>query len=473
MVATNMKLPIYRRGDTYYLHIRVKQLQIKRSLHTLDKWEACTRAIKLLGDLYMASNNDNNLDRLLRSIEQSGVRKFEVDFRRGVFKSEGREDNDRMQDFLNKNKHLPSLYASPQPPNMGARVEKGGGTPTANGLRLPELLEKFLAMKKSSDSTKVDYRTTVTEFIKLIKNPVLSDIQGFHITQYMEFLAKIPTNETLDNAVVGDKPNIHSNGVSSAKPEAIKRNSNRTIDKKIGTLRALFNYAIKQKYYFDENPAANRALLTKREKAKGQYGFLANDEICKIFHSKLYINSRQEDPDYYYTLLLSIITGCRISEITGLRRNQFGTVNNVNYLDITQSKTAAGIRKIPIPEEILKTGLLDFIADKKPEEQIFKYKLRLSKGSGNAASQKFKRDLKSLQLNGGRRVFHSIRKFTNNFMLHQKVMDEIRCQVMGHEYNHINVKVYGKAFTVEELHAAINDVQLKIFALTKIPTEMQ
>lgn len=42
----------------------------------------------------------------------------------------------------------------------------------------------------------------------------------------------------------------------------------RTVDNKIGTIRVLFNFAVKQGYYFEKNPAADRSILTKKQRLK-------------------------------------------------------------------------------------------------------------------------------------------------------------------------------------------------------------
>lgn len=79
-----------------------------------------------------------------------------------------------------------------------------------------------------------------------------------------------------------------------------------------------------------------------------------------------------------------MLSGCRISEITGLTSTQIlKHSSGVRFLRITDAKTSAGERDVPLPSSIFLAGFEDFIKGKK---QIFKYKLRLGKGSGNADS---------------------------------------------------------------------------------------
>jgi integrase len=120
-----------------------------------------------------------------------------------------------------------------------------------------------------------------------------------------------------------------------------------------------------------------------------------------------------------------------------------------NYIKITESKTIAGERKIPISDRLLASGLSDFMQDKKG--QIFKYNLRLGRGSGNAVGKKFKRHLEELKLDREKLVFHSLRKFCNNFLKENEVPYEVRCQFIGHEIEDINNTVYSNNYSVDRL----------------------
>jgi len=48
-----LKLPIYLRGSSYYLHTRINGKQVKRSLGTIDRLTAMIRACQLLNSSRM------------------------------------------------------------------------------------------------------------------------------------------------------------------------------------------------------------------------------------------------------------------------------------------------------------------------------------------------------------------------------------------------------------------------------------
>ncbi|MGF6524774.1 site-specific integrase [Variovorax sp. PvP013] len=52
---------------------------------------------------------------------------------------------------------------------------------------------------------------------------------------------------------------------------------------------------------------------------------------------------------------------------------------------------------------------------------------------------------------GEKQTFHSLRKTFNTYLQHNKVPLEARCQIIGHELNHVNVQVYGKDYSLDEL----------------------
>ncbi|WVN42567.1 tyrosine-type recombinase/integrase [beta proteobacterium MWH-UniP1] len=416
-----LNIPVYLRGSTYYLHIRIGNKQFKKSLDTGKKKIAKIRAIHLLGQLMAKQPFDIN------SINLKETKSFEIDLQRGILKSDGPEDHQRMMEALGV---LKSIHKAP-------KTEEQDLKPTATkkqGLTVPQVVDKLFLLKKDlKEATRISYGNTAKEFSTFLKNPLVFEVQPSDITRYQEYLAeeiKVPGKEK-------------------------KANSTRTIDNKISALRTIFNFAITQGYSNGANPAQNRQLMSsKKRKQSNGYAIFELDEIKSLYHSDYFKEQKQKDPDYYWVLMLGIHTGCRISEITGLKATQFKkTDSGVNYIQIRDSKTSAGIRSVPIPDELLQSGLADFIKDK---DQLFKYTLRLGRGSGNAVGKKFKRHLETVGITRDKLVFHSIRKFVNDFLKQNGIPYEVRCQFIGHEIEDINNRVYAKDFNVEQIALALD-----------------
>lgn len=418
MVANQvLNLPVYLRGTTYYLHTRVAGRQVKRSLNTGDKALARLRALELLKALSMA-------------IDKSKIRAYEMDLQRGVFKAEGPEDHARLIEALKV------VQSSPPAPKGVTFEAVPAGQPAMQGLKLLELLDKFLTLKSHlKPATAITYKNTVGEFQAFLKNPVIHSIGIGDVTRFQEHIAKT-------NAV-------------------------RTVDNKIGTLSALFNFAIKQGYYFEKNPAEGRAILTKKQRMKQGYAIFEEQEIKQIFDSEFMRKAKEADPDYYYVLVLGLVSGCRVGEITSLEVSQFQQTAKGNFfLKIRDSKTVAGIREVPLPQSFFSDHFKEFIGDRKGP--VFKYQSRTGKGAGNAVGKKFKRQLEELKIDRPKLVFHSLRKFLNNHFMKSGVPFEPRCQIFGHEIESVNVATYAKEYTPDELAGLVNPIQNQLLIFTKV-----
>ena len=127
-------LPIYLLGSSYYLHTRIGGKQVKRSLRTSYQRVAIIRAITLLDSL------------MRKDLPQ----KYELDLSRGILKASDDADHARLMQALQAMQQL--QQAQPQAPApVAAPVQ--ADDPTA--LKLAELLEKFLLLKKVTQATAI------------------------------------------------------------------------------------------------------------------------------------------------------------------------------------------------------------------------------------------------------------------------------------------------------------------------------
>ena len=410
-----LSLPIYLLGSSYYLHTRIAGKQVKRSLRTSYKRLAIIRAIALLNGLTMHKKPD-----------LSNLSTYELDLSRGILKADGDEDHARLMQALQALQALQAMQAiqqaQPQTPAPIAAQAAQAPADDPTALKLAELLEKFLLLKKVTQSTAISYKNCITELAKFLKNPPITLITPSDVTRYQEFLAK-------------------------------KGNGTRTIDNKISVIRALFNFAVKQGYTRNGNPAENKALLNKKQRLRDGFVIFESEEIKAFFNSEFYKAQEKKDPDYTTAVLFGLFTGCRVGEITSLKKDQFKKSDlGTNYLVIRYGKTNAALREIPLhPYLIKKTS--DFLEKKK--DKIFKYVEKEGKGTGNAVGKKFARNLESARITRDKLVFHSLRKFVNNELMKNGVSLEQRCQFIGHEIENVNVAVYANKFNVDALAAAI------------------
>lgn len=251
-----LNLPVYLRGRTYYLHTRINGRQFKRSLSTSDNTTAMIRACEWLKSLAM-------------TIDPTEIRKYELDLSRGIVKADGPEDHGRLMDALalvQKVQERKSTYPATTPlPPQGEIVESKGIRPaTHNGLTLLELLDKYILLKQVKPATVTALRNTSKEFTTFFQSRCfIADIMVSDVTRYQEFLAG-------------------------------KGNVPRTIDGKIGYIKTLLNFAIKQGYLMGKNPAENMSLMTKKQKLTEGYGIFELNEIKQIFDSEYFRNQKKQ-----------------------------------------------------------------------------------------------------------------------------------------------------------------------------------
>ena len=400
-------LPIYFLGSSYYLHMRIKGRQVKRSLQTSYRRVAIIRAITLMESLM-----NNNLPT-----------KYELDVSRGIFKADGPEDHARLMQAVETMKALNGGQPAPLIPVQAVAAPQAADDPTA--LHLDELLEKYFLLKKVTRATVDSYRNTAKELSTFLRNPRITRITASDITRYQEHLAT-------------------------------SGNSLRTVSNKIGTISALLNFAKLQGYMRGDNPAAGRSLLSKKQKLKDGWATFEADEIANLLGCEFFRERLKKDTDYTTAVLFGLFTGCRVGEITALKKDNFKhSRKGIPFITIRDSKTQAGIREVPLHPYIFAHIAPVLDALKAPTDKLFQYKERDGKGSGNAVGKMFTRNLEAAKIARKKLVFHSLRKYVNNELLQNGVGLEQRCQFAGHEIDNINVAIYTKPLSVDELAAAV------------------
>ncbi|MEG1767057.1 MAG: tyrosine-type recombinase/integrase, partial [Comamonas sp.] len=203
-----------------------------------------------------------------------------------------------------------------------------------------------------------------------------------------------------------------------------------------------------------------------KQRLKGGYAIFEKEEIELFFKSQFFKEQKEKDPDYTNAVILGLFTGCRIGEITNLKKEQFKVSSKgVDYITIRDSKTLAGIREVPLHPWVF-NRIKSFIDGK--TDKIFKYIEKEGKGTGNAVGKKFARNIESAGITRDKLVFHSLRKFVNNELLKNKVSLEHRCQLIGHELENVNVSIYTETINIDELAETVFPTFEKIFDLVKI-----
>ena len=426
-----LSLPIYFLGRTFVLHTRILGRQFKRSLKTADPRIAKLRAIELLRIAHMATKGDNpklsDFD-----IDWARARRYELDLKNGVAKAQGAEDHRLMMEAIDRIGAIPGGWPKSPPGSalVAAREDEPMATASdfkARGPAFSKILEEFLEMKKAiSKGTKTDYTATIAEFEKFAGKPIISKVSEQTVTDYMGWLAK-------------------------------RGNKEPTIDKKIGVLRALFNWGVKQRLISGVNPAAERNLQTREQKNAGGHKFYELDEVKQVLGCAEFKAFAQTQRSFHLIMVAAVVTGVRISALAALTANDFRvSIAGNPYVQVRKDKTPAGKRNVPIP-----TPLFDAMKAHLEESGGFGFDAREDgKGASDPVRKLLQAHLTAIGATGQGFTVHGLRKTLNNFLFHQGVDLEVRCQFIGHKIDHVNVGVYtaGKPvekFTIDQIANAV------------------
>ena len=358
---------------------------------------------------------------------------YKIDLKNGLLETDGTaEDHKRAMSALELLAHIETLK------KPDASIPTLATVQAHRGIKMAELVEQYFKLKKQlKTATSLAYSNVAKEFTQYIKKQYVADITESDVLRYQHYLAS-----------------------------ADKNNSTRTIDNKIINLHALFKFAIQQRYYNNENPCANKALMTKKQRLNEGFNIFEREEIDAIFNCDFMKVAKEKDKDYFIALYIALFTGMRVSEVASLRKDQFKTTENgTNYIVIRESKTLAGQREIPLYKPFY-YFIKSFLDSK--QDEIFKYEERSGKGAGNALGKKFSRHLQQANITREKLVFHSLRKFTNNEMKRFSVDVEARCQILGHEFDNVNSNIYSNSYSIDYLAEVTQETFENISKIIKL-----
>ena len=228
----------------------------------------------------------------------------------------------------------------------------------------------------------------------------------------------------------------------------------------IGSGKNFFNYlvTVKEITKSDVNPfvVPDEFKRTKGTNKKGlnkirSWVPFTQDDVVKLYHSA------KDDTKLANLIFMGAYTGARIEELCSLKSIDVDLEKNT--LSITESKTEAGIRIVPIHSKLkpLLTSLIDESTDGYVLAELGKNKFG---NRSNSLGQKFGR-LKNKLKYSDRHVFHSIRKTFTTLLENNGVSENIAADIVGHEKPRITYGLYSGGASIEIMKDAIERVGYK------------
>jgi len=217
-----------------------------------------------------------------------------------------------------------------------------------------------------------------------------------------------------------------------------KKLNNKTINNKITYLRMFLDYA--EKFELVEKNLANKLEMLKEE-VKEKENF-TNDEVNLLIK-----NAPQEFKNF---LQVAMYTGMRLQEILAIDKILVDEKTQIKYIQVGDSKTTSGIRKVPLHQEILNMKFPLFNI-KDGDVRTF------STNIGKRINRYIETIAKEKTIHIFRATF--INKIVNNFPERIEICQEI----VGHSKGNksITLNTYSKEFDIKLKQEIVNTVQYK------------
>ena len=168
-------------------------------------------------------------------------------------------------------------------------------------------------------------------------------------------------------------------------------------------------------------------------------------------------------------ILLGAYTGGRIEEICSLKKSDVNM--NTKSFNISDAKTEAGIRELPIHDEILPL-VASLMGGDDPIYLVPHLTMSKYDDRSNAMGKRFGR-LKTSMGFTSRYVFHSIRKTFTTLLENASINENITADIVGHEKPRMTYGLYSGGASLEVKRDAIAKIQYDFISIGNVNTEFK
>lgn len=367
------------------------------------------------------------------------IKKFEVALAGMTFKTDPNIPNDyeNLGKFIIDNKeHLKELIAAQ--PQATIPMVAPAHHPSKFSATFQSIIEKYKHRKQKelAEKSLYQYVRIFTKFMEWAEERdgykpfLMTHIDKQFLSMYVDFLqANGYINSTIENNYL--KP-----------------------------LNTFFDFASSIGEFPDiDPPSKGHRLRTSTEEKIKKVGreMFSIDELQLIFSEESYKHKEMQRPDLYWLPILAIFTGARMNELCKLAIFDIQPQGEFYTLSINEEngslKNKASKRTIPLHKTLIDLGFINYLEDvRKFGSMVFPNLLPDTFGSYiKEPSKKFGEYLDSIGLTDESLVFHSFRGTSNNILKKNKVANEPRREMLGHEHEDTNERDYTEKYTPQYL----------------------
>lgn len=223
--------------------------------------------------------------------------------------------------------------------------------------------------------------------------------------------------------------------------------SDATVNRHMATLTALWKWAEQRDHCDGRNPFEGHRRSLKSGKNKNPYVAWEAHELERLF------SPPPSRTDLTEVMVVALFTGMRLNEIVSLTCGQIRTeeAEGVTYIDITEAKTDAGIRKVPLHPRLV--WLAARAKAGKATDRLWPKFTGEGPGSkpGGDAGKEFSRFKQALGYSDRRKVFHSFRKNVVGHLERARVPENEVAMLVGHAKQGFTFGNYGSKTLLQRL----------------------
>jgi integrase len=242
-----------------------------------------------------------------------------------------------------------------------------------------------------------------------------------------------------------------------------------TANSYLTSLSSLMAWAGKQGYV-GSNPVSGMAFPDPVKNKDKRDPFLAKD-LDRIFSAPIFTGMKSEHHwkqpgsvivrgERFWIPFIALFTGMRLGEIINLSVDDIKVEDGIDCLIIRESKTEAGVRRMPIHPELKEMGLLGFVKGIQSGQPLF------AGTSSDAYSKHFGRLLDSVGITDKKLVFHSFRHTFTDALRAAKVAEPITKALVGHSDGTVTGQ-YGSGYPVGVLYEELKRVSFPELVLSQ------
>ncbi|MEM9481519.1 MAG: site-specific integrase [Verrucomicrobiota bacterium] len=306
----------------------------------------------------------------------------------------------------------------------------------------------------------------------------------------IEFLPRIPQNATKryrdktlqEAAVIEDASNA---------PKRIAPKTQRDI---FITIKSILNHAV-EIGWIDKNPFASTALIDRLPRIeKRNRATFSGDELTRIFQSPNFTKWRGAKDTQgfasegrYWVPLLALYNGVRANEAASLLVEDVKEEDGIYFLLLRETdedgnrvkrlKTPASARRVPLHQQLIDHGFLDFVGVRQIEggDPFLFPELTPNEKTENRAkvlSQWFGNHVRSILGDAAKvhgKDLHSFRHFATDSLRRATDSDEKRWAILGWSEGGVKRNAgfdYGEGFSLEQLKQLVDLIDVPGFSLS-------